>query len=92
MREKILYITGGAAVTLLVYNLYTMFMSLPDEAAQDAIYRIIFFHVPSAWTFMVAAFASMVMSVLFLVKNDARYDALAASAAEAAPAAGRTGG
>jgi heme exporter protein C len=82
MREKILYSIGAFAVALLVYNLYTIFVGLPDEAAQGAIYRIIFFHVPAAFTFMLAAFVSLIGSILFLVKKDFRYDALAASVTE----------
>ena len=54
---------------LLVRNLYEMFMDLPDEALQGAIYRIIFFHVPAAWTFMIGAFVSMVASIAFLVRR-----------------------
>jgi len=59
-----------------------IFIQLPDESAQGAIYRIIFFHVPAAFTFMIGAFASMVASVLFLARKDFRYDAFAASVTE----------
>jgi heme exporter protein C len=84
MRNRILYATGAVASALLVWNLYTIFVGLPDEADQGAIYRIIFFHVPAAFTFMLAAFASLVASVLFLVRKDFRHDAFAASATEVA--------
>ena len=50
MREKLMYGLGAIAALLLVRNLYQMFMGLPDEALQGAIYRIIFFHVPAAWS------------------------------------------
>ena len=82
MREKLIFAVGAAAAALLVYNLYTMLLVLPNEAAQDAIYRIIFFHVPAAFTFMLAAFVSMAGSVAFLVKKDFRYDTMAASVTE----------
>ena len=82
MREKLLYGTGAAASALLIYNLYTIFLALPDEAAQGAVYRIIFFHVPAAATFMFAAFASMVASVLFLVRRDFGADSFAAAVTE----------
>jgi heme exporter protein C len=88
MRDKILYATGAVALSLLIFNLYTMFLALPDEAAQDAIYRIIFFHVPAAWTFMIGAFVAMVMSVMYLVRKNSSYDAIAASATEVALAFG----
>ena len=79
MREKLMYGFGAFAAILIVRNLYEMFMHLPDEALQGAIYRIIFFHVPAAFTFMLGAFASLVASVLFLTKKDFRYDAFAAA-------------
>jgi len=82
MREKVLYGTGAAASALLIYNLYTILLALPDEAAQGAVYRIVFFHVPAAFTFMIAAFASMVASVLFLVRRDFRADSFAAAVTE----------
>ena len=82
MREKVVFGVGIAAAALLVYNLYTMFVVLPDEVAQGPIYRIIFIHVPAAWTFMLAAFVAMIGSIMFLVKKDFRYDSMAASVTE----------
>ena len=84
MREKLLYGAGAAGILLIVLNLYTIFVDLPDEAAQGAIYRIIFFHVPAAFAFMLGAFVSLVASVLFLAKKDFRYDAFAAATTEVA--------
>jgi heme exporter protein C len=82
MREKFLYGAGIAAAALLIWNLYSMFVRLPDEVMQGPIYRIIFFHVPAAFAFMLAALAAMISSVAFLVRKDFRYDAFAASVTE----------
>lgn len=82
MREKLLFGTGAAGIALLLYNLHNILLNLPDEAAQGAVYRIIFFHVPAAFIFMIAAFSSMVGSVTYLVRKDFRFDAFAASATE----------
>jgi heme exporter protein C len=84
MREKVMYGIGAVAALILIRNLYQMFLGLPDEALQGAIYRIIFFHVPGAWTFMIGSFVSMVASVAFLMRKSFRADALAASATEVA--------
>ena len=84
MREKLLYGVAAVAAVLLVRNLYMTFLKLPDEALQGAIYRIIFFHVPAAWTFMIFAFVSMVASITYLAKKSFRADALAASVTEVA--------
>ena len=82
MREKILYGMCLLAAVLLVRNLAVMLLVLPDEAAQGAIYRIIFFHVPAAWTAFLGFFTALIASVVYLVKKDLRFDALAVSVTE----------
>ncbi|MBV9612292.1 MAG: cytochrome c biogenesis protein CcsA [Acidobacteriaceae bacterium] len=82
MREKIAITLAAAAALLLAYNLYQMFLVLPDEAMQGAIYRIIFFHVPAAITGMTGYFVALVCSVLYLSSGDLRYDSLASSIIE----------
>jgi heme exporter protein C len=72
----------GIAAILLARNLHVILLELPDEAVQGAIYRIIFFHVPAAWTAFLCFFGAMVASILFLVNKDLRYDAFAASVTE----------
>jgi heme exporter protein C len=82
MRQKIMLALTGMAALLLARNLYVIFLQLPDEIEQGAIYRIIFFHVPDAWTAFLCFFAAMVASVLYLARQDLKYDAFAASATE----------
>ena len=74
-------LTGLAAV-LLVRNLYVMLVRLPDEMYQGAIYRIIFFHVPAAWTAFLGFFVALVGSALYLATKNLRQDALAVAATE----------
>ena len=82
MREKWTYLLAGAGGLLLIYNLYRIFLVLPDEAMQGAIYRIIFIHVPAAFTAMSAYFAGLVLAVLYLSSGNLKYDSLAASVNE----------
>ncbi len=51
----------------------------PDETWAQ---RIIYFHVPSAWLSMLAFAVTMIASILYLVKSDRKWDALAVSSAE----------
>src|SRR6185369_8025720 len=67
---------------LLVTNLYTILLGLPDEANQGAIYRIFFFHFPSAITSGLAAFVSMVASIMYLYRRNLQWDSLAVAATE----------
>lgn len=82
MREKILYALVLASALLMSYNLYNIFVILPDEANQGAIYRIIFYHVPAAITAFTGAFVAMVASILYLVRRELKYDAFAAAIIE----------
>ena len=82
MREKLLYGLGTVAALLLVRNLWVILLVLPDEAAQGAVYRIMFYHVPSWFTCFSAFLVAGTGSVLYLVKKDARYDAAAVASTE----------
>jgi heme exporter protein C len=82
MREKILTIIGLAAGLYLLRNLYMMLLAFPDEVAQGAIYRIMFFHIPSWFVCFSCSFLAGLASVWCLVKKDLRADALAVSLTE----------
>lgn len=84
MREKVIFGLAAASALLLAYNLYHIFLVLPDDALQGAIYRIIFFHVPAAITGMIGYFVALVLSILYLSSGNFRYDSLAASVVEVA--------
>jgi heme exporter protein C len=82
MREKITIGITAAAAALLAYNLYAMFLKLPDEAMQGAIYRILFFHAPAAIVGMLGYFVALTLSILYLSGGKLKYDSMAASVVE----------
>jgi heme exporter protein C len=82
MREKIIYGIAALAAILLARNLHSTFLVLPDEANQGMIYRIMFFHIPAAWTALLACAVALVASVMFLLTKNFRYDALAVAVTE----------
>ena len=82
MRQKLIFGLMAVAALLLARNLYVMLLQFPDEAHQGPIYRIIFFHVPAAWTAFLCFFGAMIASVLYLATKNLRYDAFAASVTE----------
>jgi heme exporter protein C len=81
-RERVAIGLALAAALLLSYNLYQMFLVLPDEALQGAIYRILFFHAPAALVGMIGYFVALTFSVLYLSSGNLRWDSLAASLVE----------
>ena len=84
MRERIAIGLAAVAGLLLAFNLYKMFMVLPDEALQGAIYRILFFHAPAAIVGMIGYFTALVFAVLYLSSKDLKWDSLSASIVEVA--------
>lgn len=88
MRENLIYAMGAAGSALLVWNLHKIFLGLPDEAMQGAIYRIIFFHVPAAMVAGLCAFVALLASCLYLWRKNLKADAVAASVTEVAVALG----
>ncbi len=82
MRNKTIAVLSWFTALLLAGNLAVMLLVLPDEVQQGPIFRIIFFHVPAAWTAFLCFFGAMIASVLYLVRKNLRYDAFAAAATE----------
>jgi len=82
MRDKTIMVLSWLAAVMLAGNLAIILLVLPDEVSQGPIFRIIFFHVPVAWTAFVLFFAAMISSILFLVRKDFKYDSFAAAATE----------
>jgi len=67
---------------LLSYALYEALVVAPTDALQGDVYRIIYYHVPSAWTMFVFFAINFVASVVYLIKRNLKADAVAVSAAE----------
>jgi heme exporter protein C len=82
MREKLVYILGILGTLVMLFNLRTIFMVLPDEAMQGAIYRIMFIHIPAAIDADVFFFAALCTSVAFLAKKDFIYDSISVACIE----------
>ena len=84
MREKIAIALAAVAGVLLAYDLYRIFLVLPDDALQGPIYRIMYFHIPAAFAGMIGDFIALAFSILYLSTGNFRYDSLAASVVEVA--------
>ncbi len=81
MRDKILYILGGAAMLILAWNINAI-ARLPEETQQGVTFKIIFFHVPMWICAITAACAAFLSSIAFLATRDFKYDAAAVAVTE----------
>src|ERR1700751_873733 len=79
MRDTLTYVLLAAGGLILCLNLYGIFNKLPDEAAQGAIYRIMFFHIPAAITSFIGFFVAMILSIAYLSTKNLLFDSIAAS-------------
>jgi heme exporter protein C len=62
---------------LLSYGLYQALVVAPTDQLQGDVYRIIYYHVPSAWTAFLLFFLNFVASVQYLVRPRLGADRLA---------------
>lgn len=82
MRDNVLYGLGALAAALLTRNIWAMLTGLPDEAFQGAIFRIIFFHVPAAFTAFLCYLAALVAGIAYLKSRNLAWDAFSVSVVE----------
>lgn len=82
MRDKLLIGTGVIATVWLVRNILAMLLNLPDEQFQGAIFRIIFFHVPAAWTAFLGFFVALICGAAYLKTKNLNLDSVAVAVTE----------
>lgn len=80
--NKLLRVLMPVSLITIAVALYMALFYAPREATMGDAQRIFYFHVPSAWIGFLSFFVVFVASILFLVKRDRKWDALALSAAE----------
>src|SRR6202163_4524909 len=78
-RDRVLFILAAVCAVLLSFNFYKIFLILPDEASQGAIYRIVYVHVPSIFTGFTGFFVALAASAAYLITGKLKYDAFAAA-------------
>jgi heme exporter protein C len=71
-------LAGGAALAALVLGL----LLAPAEAVQGNVQRLMYVHVPAAWTAFLAFTVVFMSSVAVLMHRSSRWDAVAQAAAE----------
>lgn len=82
MRQATILTLGLAAAILLARNIYQIFLVMPDELNQGAIWRIFYFHLPAAITSFLCFYIGAGASIGFLINKKQRWDQVAAVANE----------
>src|SRR5205809_7315255 len=69
--KRVFPLLGGLTAVLLSYALYQALRVAPTDALQGDVYRIIYYHVPSAWTAFLLFFINFIASVQYLARTRA---------------------
>ena len=67
--KRLFPILSIVTAILLAYALYEALVVAPTDALQGDVYRIIYYHVPSAWTAFLLFFINFVASVQYLASG-----------------------
>jgi heme exporter protein C len=77
------WFTPAAAVCALMFAASPIVIaSGPVEATMGLVFKIFFYHMPSAWMFLLSAIVCGIASVRFLFAGNPRHDRTASAAAE----------
>ncbi len=72
---------GLTGVSILA-ALWAIFIYVPTEKTEQAVQRVMYFHVPSAWIAFFAFFIVFLCSILYLWKKEREWDIYAHASAE----------
>src|SRR5664279_1885355 len=78
-----MFAIGAATLAILAATQTWAIMNSPPDRDMGNLQKIMYVHVPSAWSFFIAFFVVLVASLMYLATRDGKYDLIAASAAEA---------
>ena len=67
--KRIFPMLSVVTAILLVYALYQALVVAPTDAQQGDVYRIIYYHVPCAWTAFLLFFINFIASIQYLVSG-----------------------
>src|SRR5207237_6897132 len=80
--KKLFLILAGLTALFLAYATYLALKVAPTDALQGDVYRIIYYHVPSAWTAFLLFLINFVASIVYLIRRSETADILALVSAE----------
>ena len=80
--KRLFPILSVLTAAFLAYALYQALVVAPTDALQGDVYRIIYYHVPSAWTAFLLFLINFVCSIIYLIRRNQKADILALVSAE----------
>jgi heme exporter protein C len=81
-KNRVGVVLAVLSVVAFLGALWMVFGYAPREATMGDVQRIFYFHVASAWVGFFGFFVTFVASIVYLVREERRWDIVAASSAE----------
>ena len=82
MKKSAIGLYALIVVTLMIWGFYQAIYVAPNDAMQGYVFRIFYYHVPSAWTAFLLFTINFVSSVWYLIRRSPKADAIAVVSAE----------
>ena len=80
--ERIAKGLGAAGLVMMGAGMYAALLWAPPDEVQGNVQRIMYLHAPTAWVAYLAFFIVFLFSLVYLLKRERRWDAVAHSSAE----------
>lgn len=81
-KPRLLTILEGVSGILFVVSLWMVFFYAPTEAVMGNVQRVFYYHVATAWVGMLGFMAAGVAGIVYLRKNDLKWDIVSLAAVE----------
>jgi heme exporter protein C len=81
-KSGLVNVLGIVALAMLLVGSFVGLFVVPADSMQGDIQRLMYVHVPAAWLAFLSFFVVFLMSVLYLIQRDLRWDRVAQSSAE----------
>src|SRR5256712_7309255 len=80
--KRLFPILAVLTALMLVYAVYQALVVAPTERTMGDVQRILYYHVPSAWTAFLLFLINFIASIVYLIRRNPKTDILALVSAE----------
>ncbi len=81
-KPNLLSVLDGLTILVLLIAAALVFFYAPIERVMGAVQKVFYFHVAAAWVGMLGFMVAAIAGILYLAKNEMRYDVAGAAAVE----------
>jgi len=76
------HVIGWLAFLVMAWDIYLIFIWVPEEQVMGPVQKIFYFHVGTAWVAFLAFFIVFIFSIRYLITREGKWDRIAVGSAE----------